>query len=163
MSREREDQANEGRPDGGGDRMSVPQPRISPIDRMQVRLQVVAPEVGLITARGYLNREGGQAIADAAMHLRAQGCTKILIDLAGARLFNHLGISSLRNIAEAPDADTELLAVCGLSPTLSRVFQLSDLGLLARVFESPEAARAELAGPDLPSQDEEGVCGNGSA
>ena len=115
---------------------------------MRVTYQVVTANTGLITAQGYLNRDGGLAIAAAAVRLRAQGCRKLLIDLAGTRLFNHHGITTLCDAVVEKKARVVDFAVYGLSPMLSRVLELSELGLTSRVFPSSKAAREELSWPD---------------
>jgi len=69
-------------------------------ERIKVSSEVLSEGVGLISAAGYINNEGGQAIADAATGLMDQGSNTLLIDLDGTRIINSIGVSILLEILE---------------------------------------------------------------
>ena len=68
----------------------------------QINLQsaVLSDGLGLIAAAGYINNEGGQAVADAASALVGGGCSSLVIDLDGTRIINSIGVSILLEIME---------------------------------------------------------------
>ena len=112
----------------------------------QIRLSkdVMADGFGLIAAAGYINNEGGQAIADAAMELMGQGCNTLLIDLEGTRIINSIGVSILLEIMEKLLEDKGQLAFCNLTPTISKTFEIMGLVQYASIYPDRQTARAEL-------------------
>ena len=115
-------------------------------DQIKLETDVLTNGVGLISAAGYINNEGGQAIADAANHLMGQGCGTLLIDLEGTRIINSIGVSILLEIMERLIEEKGRLAFCNLTPTISKTFEIMGLVQYATVFPDQEAARAELEG-----------------
>ena len=69
-------------------------------ERIKISQDLLSDGFGLIAASGYINNEGGQAIADAANKLMDQGCKTLLIDLDGTRIINSIGVSILLEILE---------------------------------------------------------------
>ena len=69
-------------------------------ERIKVSKDLLSDGLGLVAAAGYINNEGGQAIADAANDLMGQGCKTLLIDLDGTRIINSIGVSILLEILE---------------------------------------------------------------
>jgi anti-anti-sigma factor len=113
-------------------------------EQMKLSTAVLGPGVGLIAAAGYINNEGGQAIADAATQLMQQGCGSLLIDLEGTRIINSIGVSILLEIMEKLLEENGRLAFCNLTPTISKTFEIMGLVQYASVFPSREAAGTEL-------------------
>jgi len=107
---------------------------------------LLAARVGLISAAGYINNEGGQAIADAATELMNQGCTTLLIDLDGTRIINSIGVSILLEIMEKLIEDKGRLTFCNLTPTIAKTFEIMGLVQYATVYPDRDAARADLVG-----------------
>ncbi len=107
---------------------------------------VLSDEVGLIAAAGYINNEGGQAIADAATDLMGRGCDTLLIDLDGTRIINSIGVSILLEIMEKLLEEKGRLAFCNLTPTISKTFEIMGLVQYATVYPDREAARVDLVG-----------------
>ena len=93
-------------------------------DRIKLSKDVLRDGVGVIAAAGYINNEGGQAIADAATELMGQGCSTLLIDLDGTRIINSIGVSILLEIMEKLIEDEGRLAFCNLTPTISKTFEI---------------------------------------
>ena len=113
-------------------------------DQIKLTREVLDGGIGLIAAAGYINNEGGQAIADAAADLLGQGHSKLLIDLEGTRIINSIGVSILLEIMEKLLERDGRLAFCNLTPTISKTFEIMGLVQYAAVYEDREAAAAGL-------------------
>jgi anti-anti-sigma factor len=115
-------------------------------EQMRLSKEVMAEGFGLIAADGYINNEGGQAIADAATELIDGGSKTLLIDLEGTRIINSIGVSILLEIMEKLLEDKGRLAFCNLTPTISKTFEIMGLVQYATVFPDRDTAQSELMG-----------------
>ena len=115
-------------------------------EQMRLSKEVMAEGFGLIAADGYINNEGGQAIADAATELIDGGSKTLLIDLEGTRIINSIGVSILLEIMEKLMEDKGQLAFCNLTPTISKTFEIMGLVQYATIFPDRDTARNELMG-----------------
>jgi anti-anti-sigma factor len=115
-------------------------------DQMKLSKDVLADGLGVIAAAGYINNEGGQAIADAATELIDGGCGTLLIDLDGTRIINSIGVSILLEIMERLLEDKGRLAFCNLTPTISKTFEIMGLVQYATIFPDRNSARDALIG-----------------
>lgn len=115
-------------------------------ENIKLSKDVLSDGVGLIAAAGYINNEGGQAIADAASELMEEGCGTLLIDLEGTRIINSIGVSILLEIMEKLLEERGRLAFCNLTPTISKTFEIMGLVQYASVYPDRETARSELEG-----------------
>ncbi len=115
-------------------------------EQLQLSKDVLAPDVGLIRAAGYINNEGGQAIADAATDLMDEGCRRLLIDLEGTRIINSIGVSILLEIMEKLLDSNGRLAFCNLTPTIAKTFEIMGLVQYAAIYPDRPTAEAELIG-----------------
>jgi len=115
-------------------------------EQMKLSKDVLTEGFGLIAAAGYINNEGGQAIADAATELIEGGCGTLLIDLEGTRIINSIGVSILLEIMEKLLEDKGQLAFCNLTPTISKTFEIMGLVQYATVFPDRDTAQSELMG-----------------
>lgn len=115
-------------------------------ERIKITRDFLSDGVGLIAAAGYINNEGGQAIADAATELMGQGCTTLLIDLEGTRIINSIGVSILLEILEKLMDEQGRLAFCNLTPTISKTFEIMGLVQYAAIYPDRDAAQAALQG-----------------
>jgi len=115
-------------------------------ERIKVSSDLLSEGVGLISAAGYINNEGGQAIADAATGLMDQGCNKLLIDLDGTRIINSIGVSILLEILEKLMDEKGRLAFCNLTPTISKTFEIMGLVQYASVYPDLDAGRTAIMG-----------------
>ncbi len=113
-------------------------------ERIKLSKDLLSDRVGLIAAAGYINNEGGQAIADAATELMDQGATTLLIDLDGTRIINSIGVSILLEIMEKLLDGEGKLAFCNLTPTISKTFEIMGLVQYADVYPDRDVARAAL-------------------
>lgn len=115
-------------------------------EQIRIAKDLLAEGVGLIAAAGYINNEGGQAIADAAGELMDQGCKTLVIDLDGTRIINSIGVSILLEILEKLMDEKGRLAFCNLTPTIAKTFEIMGLVQYATVYPDRLAARAALEG-----------------
>jgi len=115
-------------------------------ERITISKDFLSDGVGLISAAGYINNEGGQAIADAASELMGEGYKTLLIDLDGTRIINSIGVSILLEILEKLMDEQGRLAFCNLTPTISKTFEIMGLVQYASIYEDREAAHAALQG-----------------
>lgn len=115
-------------------------------EQIHLTADVLSNGVGLIAAAGYINNEGGQAIADAAGDLMERGCGTLLIDLEGTRIINSIGVSILLEIMEKLLEEKGRLAFCSLTPTISKTFEIMGLVQYATIYPDQQSARAELEG-----------------
>jgi anti-anti-sigma factor len=119
-------------------------------EQIKLSKDVLPSGVGLIQAAGYINNEGGQAIADAASDLMDKGCDTLLIDLDGTRIINSIGVSILLEIMEKLIEERGRLAFCNLTPTISKTFEIMGLVQYASVYPDRQTATAELEGHAAP-------------
>jgi anti-sigma B factor antagonist len=115
-------------------------------ERIKISQDFISGDVGVIAASGYINNEGGQAIADAANTLMSQGCKKLLIDLDGTRIINSIGVSILLEILEKLMDDKGQLAFCNLTPTISKTFEIMGLVQYATIYPDRDAAQTAILG-----------------
>jgi anti-sigma B factor antagonist len=115
-------------------------------EQMRLSKDVITEGFGVISAAGYINNEGGQAIADAANELIDRGCGTLLIDLDGTRIINSIGVSILLEIMEKLLEDEGRLAFCNLTPTISKTFEIMGLVQYATIYPDREAAHTALMG-----------------
>jgi anti-sigma B factor antagonist len=115
-------------------------------ERIKVSKNLLSEGLGLVTAAGYINNEGGQAIADAATELMDQGCTTLLIDLDGTRIINSIGVSILLEILEKLMDEKGQLAFCNLTPTIAKTFEIMGLVQYASVYTDREDAVKAIEG-----------------
>ncbi len=113
-------------------------------EKLRVSAERLEDGLGLVSAAGYINNEGGQAIADAVNGLVESGCRTILVDLQGTRIINSIGISILLEILERLMDQEGSLAFCNLTPTIAKTFEIMGLVQYARIFPGREEALAAL-------------------
>ena len=112
--------------------------------RLELASELMAGGVGLVAAAGYINNEGGQAIADVINKLLDRGATALLIDLEGTRIINSIGVSILLEVLEKLMEKKGRLAFCNLTPTIARTFEIMGLAEYASIYGDRETAIEEL-------------------
>jgi anti-sigma B factor antagonist len=117
-------------------------------EHMKLSKDIVSGGVGLISAAGYINNEGGQAIADAASQLMDQGVSTLLIDLEGTRIINSIGVSILLEIMEKLIEGDGRLAFCNLTATISKTFEIMGLVQYAQIYPDRDTAIRALGPAD---------------
>lgn len=102
-------------------------------------------QVAILVVAGYINNDGGEAIATAGKQILAEKKKAILLDLAQTRIINSIGISLLLELLEACLAAEVILAFCNLHPSVAKTFHVMGLSQYARLFSSREEALKELS------------------
>ncbi len=115
-------------------------------DQLTVRTETAPGGIGVVAVGGYINNEGGQRVADAALGLFERGARTLLLDLEGTRIVNSVGVSILLEVLERVLDGGGRLAFCNLSPTIAKTFDIMGLTQYATIHPDRERALAELAG-----------------
>jgi anti-anti-sigma factor len=100
--------------------------------------------LAVIYTEGYINNQGGEEIARAAYKLLDEGFKVLLLNLAGTKIVNSIGISILIEIIEKMIEIEGKLGFCCLTPTIEKTFHIMGLAQYAPIFDSEESAVAKL-------------------
>ncbi len=100
--------------------------------------------LAVIRTDGYINNQGGEEIARVAYELIEKGHKSLLVDLAGTKVVNSIGISILIEIIEKMLEIEGKLAFCCLTPTIEKTFHIMGLAQYAGIYPDQEAAFKEL-------------------
>ena len=101
--------------------------------------------LAVIYTEGYINNQGGEEIARAAYDLIGSGYRKLLLNLAGTKIVNSIGISILIEIIEKMLEIEGRLAFCNLTPTIEKTFHIMGLAQYAGIYTDEPAAVDGLA------------------
>ncbi len=101
-------------------------------------------ELAVIYTEGYINNQGGEEIAKEAFKLIDDGEKTLLLNLAGTKIVNSIGISILIEIIERMLDIDGRLAFCSLTPTIEKTFHIMGLTQYASIFPDEESAVGEL-------------------
>jgi len=112
--------------------------------QISIRHESLPGGIGVVSAEGYINNDGGQAVSDAVKTLMHQGLLRILIDLEGTTIINSIGVSILLEIMETLMKAEGELAFSGLTPTIHKTFEIMGLNQFAEIFPDRETALAAL-------------------
>jgi len=99
-------------------------------------------QVAVIYTEGYINNQGGEEIARVAYELIDQGHKYLLLNLAGTKIVNSIGISILIEIIEKMLEIEGKLSFCCLTPTIEKTFQIMGLAQYAGIFPDEASALA---------------------
>lgn len=102
-------------------------------------------ELAVIYTEGYINNQGGEEIARVAYELIDQGAKVLLLNLAGTKIVNSIGISILIEIIERMLAVEGKLAFCCLTPTIEKTFHIMGLAQYAGIYPDEMTATTTLA------------------
>jgi anti-anti-sigma factor len=100
--------------------------------------------LAVIYTEGYINNQGGEEIARAAYKLIDEGFKVLLLNLAGTKIVNSIGISILIEIIEKMIEIDGKLGFCCLTPTIDKTFHIMGLAQYAPIFDTEEHALAQL-------------------
>jgi anti-anti-sigma factor len=100
--------------------------------------------LAVIYTEGYINNQGGEEIARVAYKLLDEGYKALLLNLAGTKIVNSIGISILIEIIEKMIEIGGHLGFCCLTPTIEKTFHIMGLAQYARIFPDETRAVAEL-------------------
>ena len=98
--------------------------------------------LALVITEGYINNQGGEQIAQAANGLIEEGYRILLLNLAGSKIVNSIGISILIEIIEKMIEIDGKLGFCCLTPTIEKTFHIMGLAQYAPIF--PDETTAAL-------------------
>ncbi|HEV8241809.1 MAG TPA: STAS domain-containing protein [Thermoanaerobaculia bacterium] len=115
--------------------------------------------LAVVITEGYINNQGGEQIAQAANGLIEEGYRTLLLNLAGSKIVNSIGISILIEVLERVLELKGKLAFCNLTPTIQKTFHIMGLTQYAQVYPDEPTAVAELVAPASPPS---GVPNSGS-
>ena len=101
-------------------------------------------DLAVIYTDGYINNQGGEEIARVSYELIGEGQKILLLNLAGTKIVNSIGISILIEIIEKMLEIEGQLAFCNLTPTIEKTFHIMGLAQYAGVFPDEESAVREL-------------------
>lgn len=94
----------------------------------------------IIETNGYLNNVGGEAVSAVVYEKMTQGQTKFLINMAGTKIVNSIGVSILIEIIEKLQEVDGKIGYYNLAPIVAKTFAIMGLTKYSSVFESEEAA-----------------------
>ena len=113
-------------------------------ETLKVTLEERGP-VAIIYTEGYINNQGGEEIAKVAFDLIGKGKKQVLLNLAGTKIVNSIGISILIEIIEKMLEIEGRLAFCNLTPTIEKTFHIMGLTQYATIFGDEKTALEEMA------------------
>jgi len=96
--------------------------------------------LAVVYTEGYINNQGGEDIARVAYALIEEGYKKLLLNLAGTKIVNSIGISILIEIIEKMIEIDGSLGFCCLTPTIEKTFHIMGLAQYARIFPDEPSA-----------------------
>jgi len=100
--------------------------------------------LAVVYTEGYINNQGGEEIAKVAYRLIEEGQKHILLNLAGTKIVNSIGISILIEIIEKMLEIDGKLAFCSLTPTIEKTFHIMGLAQYASIFPDEDTAVSTL-------------------
>jgi len=101
--------------------------------------------LAVVYTDGYINNQGGEEIAQAANALMEEGYRALLLNLAGNKIVNSIGISILIEVLEKVMDRKGVLAFCGLTPTIDKTFRIMGLAQYAEIFPTQDEALKKVA------------------
>jgi anti-anti-sigma factor len=101
-------------------------------------------DLAVIRTRGYLNRRVGRQIALLARRLLERGRRRLLLNLEEAPLVNHDGVAELFELTESLGKLDGRLSICGVTPTVEKVFHITGLDREMEIFPEEASALAAL-------------------
>ena len=102
-------------------------------------------ELAVVYTEGYINNQGGEEIARVAYSLIDGGQKTVLLNLAGTKIVNSIGISILIEIIEKMIEVDGTLAFCSLTPTIEKTFHIMGLAQYATIYPDEDSAVAALS------------------
>ena len=100
--------------------------------------------MAVIYTEGYINNQGGEEIAKSAYKLLDEGYKVLLLNLAGTKIVNSIGISILIEIIEKMIEVEGKLGFCCLTPTIEKTFHIMGLAQYAPIFKDEDSALGQL-------------------
>jgi anti-sigma B factor antagonist len=103
-----------------------------------------ANQIVIIETDGYLNNEGGEAISAICYEKIKAGQHKFLINMAGTKVVNSIGVSILIEIIEKLQEVNGKIGYYNLAPIVAKTFNIMGLTKYSTVFATEEEAVGAL-------------------
>lgn len=103
-------------------------------------------DVAVINAPNYINQDGGEQTSQAAETLKADGCSRLVVNLEDCSLANSVGISFLIEVLEATNDAGGHLSFCNGSRTIAKTLQIMGLLQTATIHDAEAEAITAAAG-----------------
>lgn len=103
-----------------------------------------ANQIVIIETDGYLNNEGGEAISAICYEKIKVGQHKFLINMAGTKVVNSIGVSILIEIIEKLQEVNGKIGYYNLAPIVAKTFNIMGLTKYSTVFATEEEAVGAL-------------------
>ena len=97
-------------------------------------------KIVIIETEGYLNNEGGEAVSAICYEKINEGRNKFLLNMAGTKVVNSIGVSILIEIIEKLQEVDGKIGYYNLAPIVSKTFNIMGLTKYSTVFETEEEA-----------------------
>ena len=101
-------------------------------------------QIIIIETKGYLNNEGGEAISAICYEKIKIGHHKFLINMAGTKVVNSIGVSILIEIIEKLQEVDGRIGYYNLAPIVVKTFNIMGLTKYSTVFTTEEEAVGTL-------------------
>jgi anti-anti-sigma factor len=105
--------------------------------KMQVK-EVQA--VTIIATEGYLNNEGGEMIYNLCTEKMSEGKSKFLLNLAGTKVVNSIGVSLVIEVIEKLQEVDGKIGYYNLTPIIAKTFNIMGLTKYSTIFETEDEA-----------------------
>ena len=100
--------------------------------------------VVIIETDGYLNNIGGEAISKIVYEKITNGSTKFLINMAGTKIVNSIGVSILIEIIEKLQEVNGKIAYYNLVPIVAKTFNIMGLTKYSTIYDTEENAFSQF-------------------
>lgn len=98
----------------------------------------------IIETEGYLNNIGGEAISSVIYDKISNGKSKFLINMAGTKIVNSIGVSILIEIIEKLQEVNGKIGYYNLAPIVAKTFNIMGLTKYSTVYDTEENAINEI-------------------
>ncbi len=96
--------------------------------------------IWIFSTHGYINNLGGEAIAKKFDEAHDKGGRQFLLDLAGSKIINSIGVSFLIEILEKTIESSGELAFCSCAPIVEKTFKIMGLTQYAKIYKTADEA-----------------------
>ncbi len=100
--------------------------------------------IPVLYVNGYLNSLLGEEIERVIQNIVNAGGQRVLLNFAGTRLINSIGISFIIGVVERMMERNGMIAFCALSPTNRELFQITGVTRYVKSFETEDEGLAYL-------------------
>jgi len=100
--------------------------------------------IGFLETEGYINTEGGDAILAACNELVDEGVHHFVVNIEKSTVINSTGVLRLLEVAERAQELGGGVALCGVTATIAKTFEIMGLLVFANISASAEQAIQSL-------------------